>query len=470
MSNKTYFRNLQTLLLLGSLLLAGCSTMFVPGLSQKDAASTAAQYTKLAETSSNPLATEYRLRAADLYVQNQQISEAQKVLRIAQLNPQLDESIRKSILEARLALLKKDYTKFKKIIKELLARYSYDAKVSPEPLVGEKRIALILPTKGPHAEAAKTIRNGFLAAYYRAAQAQQTNGTTVKIYDTGEGNLIREAYQKAISDQANFIIGPLTKPELQIIANMQLDYPVLALNTLSEDSRLPAKLYQFGLMPEDEVLAAASLALKQGLRNALVLAPQTEWGQRLANTFKSYWESHHGKVIDIRLYKGKLEVESKIRALLQVKNKERRKDADMIFLVASPDEARQIKPLFNFFFAEDLPVYATSAIYTGIPMPAKDNDLNGIHFCDMPWVLQHSSTLQETQSSLEKSWPGSSQASRFFALGMDAYQIATQLGSAERFPSHGINGYTGDLYLNTHQRIQRGLTCAKFDQGVPKVD
>ncbi len=167
-------------------------------------------------------------------------------------------------------------------------------------------------------------------------------------------------------------------------------------------------------------------------------------------------------------FKSTQDLEAKIRSLLKVKEHQRRQDADMIFLATSPEIARQVKPLLDFYYAEDLPVYATSSIYTGMPAPNEDQDLNGIQFCDMPWVLQQSSQLQEIHHVMEKLWPASiNRSPRFFALGMDAYQLATQLGKLQSLPSYGISGFTGRLKLNNHQRIQRELICAKFELGIP---
>jgi len=334
---------------------------------------------------------------------------------------------------------------------------------------GNPHIALLLPTKGPHAKAAKIVRDGFLAAYYQTKQ-NQPSGTEVKMYDTSSQS-IEAAYQKALSEQASLIVGPLTKPEVQAIAKLQLEVPVLALNTISEDNTFPRNLYQFGLMPEDEVIAAAEHALRQGHRRALILAPHSEWGLRLADTFKHFWASHHATVVDIKFFKTPSELESKIRDLLQVQGTTRRTDADMIFIAPSHELALQVKPLLNFYYAETLPVYATSAIYSGTPSPHQDQDLNGIHFCDMPWVLAQSSEMREAHSALQALWPNSVKSSpRFFALGMDAYQLAIQLGHPERFSPRSIPGFTGELQINNYQRIQRGLVCARFEQGVPVPD
>jgi len=170
-------------------------------------------------------------------------------------------------------------------------------------------------------------------------------------------------------------------------------------------------------------------------------------------------------------FKSNQDLEGTLSTLLQANDQKRRQDVDMIFVAASPDAARQIKPLLNFHHAANLPVYATASVYTGTPMPSQDQDLNGIVFCDMPWILQLSNQIQDARTTMEKLWPNSAnQSPRFFALGMDAYTLATQLSKARWLASSDVAGYTGDLHINKYQRIQRGLVCAKFKQGIPAAD
>merc|ERR1712000_3169 len=76
----------------------------------------------------------------------------------------------------------------------------------------------------------------------------------------------------------------------------------------------------------------------------------------------------------------------------------RREDADWVFLVALPQQGRMIKPALAFNFANDLPVYATSHVFSGVVNSLKDRDLNGVRFCDVPWLLESS----ELHDSVER--------------------------------------------------------------------
>ena len=71
---------------------------------------------------------------------------------------------------------------------------------------------------------------------------------------------------------------------------MSLKVPVLALNTVITRHSPPAKLYQFGLIPENEAIAVSKHAYSQGRRQALVFYANSEWGQRLAHAFKADWK------------------------------------------------------------------------------------------------------------------------------------------------------------------------------------
>src|SRR5690606_31300230 len=149
----------------------------------------------------------------------------------------------------------------------------------------------------------------------------------------------------------------------------------------------------------------------------------------------------------------------------------RRKDIDFIYLIASPEQARQLKPLINFYFANNLPVYAGSQIYSGEPSPEKDRDLDGIEFCDIPWMLDKPDALKQ---SMLAAWPDANP--RYFrlnALGADAYRLQSRLHLLANVPGAGLFGATGTLTISDHNRIQRGLAWASIKNGkvkkLPKI-
>ena len=216
--------------------------------------------------------------------------------------------------------------------------------------------------------------------------------------------------------------------------------------------------YHFGLSPSNEARQVAAKAAKKGFHRALIIAPAGGWGDEIVTAFSAQWQSAGGVVADKLTYDNSTDLNLAIRDILhvsssQVREKQlkqllgkkiqaitrRRQDIDMIFLLAYPSKARQIKPLLKYYFAGDLPVYATSTVYGGSLNVMKDKDLDGIIFCDIPWVFSHQIG--------DKNWPEQLNSyNRLYALGMDSYVLVSQLDELMLFPATGINEKGDALY------------------------
>ena len=68
------------------------------------------------------------------------------------------------------------------------------------------KIGLLLPIKGKHKKSATAVRDGFLAAWYLDKQEK----ADIQIYNANNINII-EAYQQALKDGVDYIVGPLEK-------------------------------------------------------------------------------------------------------------------------------------------------------------------------------------------------------------------------------------------------------------------
>ncbi len=70
------------------------------------------------------------------------------------------------------------------------------------------------------------------------------------IYDTSNGAIA--AYEKALRDGADFVVGPLLKEAVADIMLQPEKVPTLVLNTHSVTSFRDEQIFQFALAPEDE--------------------------------------------------------------------------------------------------------------------------------------------------------------------------------------------------------------------------
>jgi len=361
-------------------------------------------------------------------------------------------------------------------------------------LIEPKHIAVILPSKNKFANAALAIKNGILSAYFQ--QHPSETRPTLKIYDSGiDADSFLNEYNKAISEGADFVIGPLRKSSVKLLEeSSNLDVPTLALNYSDNNAiateESPKNLFQFGLSPEDEAAQVAERAWLNGYSTAIVLVPQGSWGTRVHNAFQQRLEQLGGKVAEYQTYNPqKNDFSTSIRKILNIDESERRQsslratvnhktffvprrrqDVDFVFIGAFPRQARQIRPQLKFHHASDLPVYATSHIFTGKINSQMDRDMNGVFFGDMPWVISSVSKKGKTKKKINKLWPNASERyTRLYALGIDAYNMIPSLNKLITYRSEYFRGETGNLYLDDNNRIHRRLLWLGFIRGIPTV-
>ena len=349
-------------------------------------------------------------------------------------------------------------------------------------------LALLLPLKGSFSDAANAIRDGLFAAYYDSPDSAMH--PQLRLYDTGNtAETALAAYQQAVSEGAQFAIGPLRKEAVQAIAMQEeLPVPILALNHVQGEPPISSKLYQFGLPPEDEAREVARMAWRDGHRRSIAMIPANDWGERVFVAFVAEWQTLGGEILEVQRYDTKqtdhgdsistsLNLNSskarrkQVSSLLGEKlefEPRRRQDVDFVFLLASPRQARLIRPQLSFYRASTVPVYSTSQVFTGHPDKEKDIDLNGIIFCDMPWTLVHNGNWEHLQQAINEYWPdNASRYKRLYALGIDAYRIIPYLSPLGSNMFGAYHGVSGNLSLDSQGQINRTLRCAKFHRGLP---
>ena len=168
----------------------------------------------------------------------------------------------------------------------------------------------------------------------------------------------------------------------------QLPITTLALN-YSEGTKGPAQLFQFGLAAEDEAREVARRARADGLTRAGAMVPKGEWGERVLNAFRQEWVAHGGSVVGIEYIDQPVALAQQVGDLVQ-QRKNSSEPMQFLFLAATPQQAQQIKPTLNYQYASDLPVYATSHVFSASGNQDQYNDMNGVRFLKHPdWARRH---------------------------------------------------------------------------------
>jgi len=352
-----------------------------------------------------------------------------------------------------------------------------------------QQIAILLPETGKFSSSADQIRDGFLTALFQASPDRRPK---IVFYDTAATDDIKALYQRAIDDGASFVVGPLSRPLVEQLS--QIEYfpvPILAINRFVSDRLLADNFYQFGLPVEDEARQAANRAWQDGREKALVLMPTGAIGDRTSKAFTEEFERLGGSVQQVVHYGDSkdysravqellgvdksIERFNKLRQLFRMKahhEARRRQDSDFIFFKASTTQARIIKPFIDFYFAQDLAVYSTSSIYYGKEDIKNDSDLNNVIFCDIPWLLSKDNELINKRNEISKIWPNSvkSHKARLFALGYDLQALIPELNKLKNFSAYHLSGLSGNLTVDESGHVNRELSWAKFVKGKAVVN
>ncbi|MFK5734313.1 penicillin-binding protein activator [Pseudomonas urmiensis] len=347
------------------------------------------------------------------------------------------------------------------------------------------KIALLLPQEGQLAGVARALRDGFMAAHFQAQQSGQAV-PAVQVFDSSRISSLDDFYRQAQAAGVQLVIGPLEKPLVKkLAAYPQLPITTLALNYADAGQKAPPQLFQFGLAAEDEAREVSRRARADGMVRAVALVPSGEWGDRVLAAFRKDWEANGGTLLAAERIAQPIALAQQIAELFQLRQSEgrakslqstvggniaaqpsRRQDIDFIFLASTPQQAQQIKPTLNFQYAGDVPVYATSNLYSASGDVNQYNDMTGIRFCETPWLLDSSNSLRQ---QVIQQWPqAAGSLGRLYAMGVDAYSLAPRLGQLKALPDNRVEGLSGSLSMNANQRIERQLPWAEFAGGQVK--
>ncbi|HTY49926.1 MAG TPA: penicillin-binding protein activator [Steroidobacteraceae bacterium] len=345
------------------------------------------------------------------------------------------------------------------------------------PTGAPARLALLLPDTGRQAAAAAAVRDGFLAGYYSTPAADRP---PLRLYDTTAMS-VAQAVARATQDGATFIVGPLTRDAVAAAAQLTLRRPpMLALNGLPAGQPPVPGLYQFALAPEDEARAVARRILADGHRAGIALVPDSEWGRRVLGAFREELTAGGGMLIDAVSYDAEgsdyagpimhvLRIDEsdarhrRMESILGTKlafQPRRRADIGFIFAAGPAGAERLLRPQLKFYFAGDLPAYATSDAFE--PDPNANQDLDGLIFPDTPWAL--GGALADGVREIERAaWPAGPRRGVLFAFGFDAWRLSAALRQ-QPAAQVSVDGLTGHLSF-AGDRVQRELQWAQVRDG-----
>ncbi|MGY5452089.1 penicillin-binding protein activator [Agarivorans sp. MS3-6] len=342
------------------------------------------------------------------------------------------------------------------------------------------KVAVLLPLTGKYKSNALAIKDGLIAAFLDK-QTQFESNTELVFYDT-QAQAMESLYPQLVTDQIDFIVGPLLKSQLASLLALSPSMPVFALNDIQSSEQQGQ--YFFPLSPEDEAKQAAQFMIQREETNPLIIAPQSSLGKRMSEAFVEEWTMYSSAPVDVIYYANRNDLQRAVKKLLHTDQSQQRinqfkqilgqdleaevrsrSDAQSLYLVGSNTETKLIKAFIDVTvspFAVSPRLYASSRSYDKNDSTS-ENELDGMYISEMPWMLEQQSVNSIRYQTL---WPSSSdRQKRLYALGYDAYNLIDQLAQMKGYAEYQFQGLSGNLSVNQQGLVLRQLTWTEYKNG-----
>lgn len=319
------------------------------------------------------------------------------------------------------------------------------------------------------------------------------NTQQVKIYDTASQpleNLLIQAKQ----DGVNLVVGPLLKPDVVKLVQINTSLNMLVLNELDNAQPHPNICY-FSLSPEDEAKNAAEHIWQQQKHNPLILVSRGTFGGRIANAFAQEWQKQGGHTVlqqtfgssaelkqlinrgtGIRLTGTAVNVTSNQPTSIAIGDLEIPQintdvvpastggSVDAVYIVSTLDELTLIKTMIDMAISSrDKPaLYASSRSNQAGVGPDFRLEMEGMQFSDIPLIAETNLPLMQQAAS---KFANDYSLMRLYAMGIDAWSLANQFRQVQLQSDFHLNGASGMLSVQENCTIFRQLSWMKYHQG-----
>lgn len=310
-------------------------------------------------------------------------------------------------------------------------------------------VALLLPLSGEAKILGDIIKKGF-------DDAKGDDPTAVQTFDTDSSDmtsLLTQAKQQGVK----MVVGPLLKSRVdELLVSPELkDVNVLALNSTANVSKIPQVCY-YGLSPESEAQAAADRIFRDGHSSVVVAAPQDDFGQRSAEAFVDRWRQLTGRDADVRYYHQPLD------SLSAIENSGFNSKV-AFYMLGVAEQVLEIKQ-----GVDNSPLKELLTMYTSSRSNSPNNgiefytSMEGVKFSEVPLLADVASEEYKKAESLAES---DFSRMRLYAMGADAWALATKFNEFRQIPGYKVSGLTGELSAGRNCNIERNLSWLQYRNG-----
>ena len=164
---------------------------------------------------------------------------------------------------------------------------------------GTVRVGILLPLSGPSANVGSAMLNAAQMALFDFADAD----FELLPHDTaGQSEEASFAATLAIGDGASLMVGPLLSRSTHAIGPISRASGVPVIAFSSDSSVAGEGIYTLGFLPRNDVERAAIYAMRQGLRNFAVLAPNDPYGRAVVQSLNATLGRYGSHLIETAYY------------------------------------------------------------------------------------------------------------------------------------------------------------------------
>lgn len=336
-----------------------------------------------------------------------------------------------------------------------------------------KKVALLLPLTGSSRIFGDTIRQGYFDAIKFFPQEPQQSIVLLDTTSTEIDVLLRQAKEQNVE----LIVGPLLKDEVIKIKQLSPSLPVLALNKVDNSSTTASKMCYFALSPEDEAQDAADHIYAQNKLKPLLLVPQNDLGQRVAQSFAKKWSelSSDSSQAYVQYFGNKSTLSSGMNRdvgitltgtpILTNNTEDQSDNFDAVYIYASYDELTLIKPMIDMAAgrtvgnSSSLMIYTSSKSHVANASEDFNYDMNHTEYAEIPMIVNYSDNVSEMiPHNIKKNYS----LMRLYAMGIDAWRLANRFNQINSYQTDFLNGMTGELSTKDQCEVTRALSWQQY--------
>jgi branched-chain amino acid transport system substrate-binding protein len=170
---------------------------------------------------------------------------------------------------------------------------------SPLTASGKTRIALLLPLSGRAAPIGQAMQQAAEMALFDTGAKE----LALSAYDSGESaETAVEAYRKARLDGAAMALGPLYGTSASALVPL-VNQGGMNVVAFSNDEQVAARgVWIMGIAAPPQVRRVVDYAIETGIRRFAAFAPQTPYGQQMAQTMQSYAQQRGAQVVGVEFF------------------------------------------------------------------------------------------------------------------------------------------------------------------------